>query len=249
MIKFESKDQIGILTLNRPEKRNALHPDLIKQMKIKIKELQDDKSIKILIITGEGSAFCAGADLEYLNQLKAFSTLENEKDSRDLAELFLLIYNFPKPVIAAVNGAAIAGGCGLASVCDIIVAHEENSKFGYSEVKIGFIPALVTTFLLRKVGEGMARQLLLSGEIINGKRGYEIGFVNFLYSNVLSGALDVASKLKVNSALSMEMTKDMIRKVAGLSAVDAVRYCIGLNTISRTTEDFKKGLNNFLTKK
>jgi methylglutaconyl-CoA hydratase len=249
MIKFEIKDEIGILILNRPEKRNALHPELVKQMRSKLKEVENDKSIKILIITGEGKAFCAGADLEYLNQLKDYSTLENEKDSRDLAELFLLIYNFPKPVIAAVNGAAIAGGCGLASVCDIIVADEANSKFGYSEVKIGFIPALVSTFLIRKVGEGMARQLLLSGDIIAGKRGYEIGFVNYLYSNVLSGALDVASKLKINSSKSMELTKVMIRKVSDFSVEDAVGYCIGLNTISRSTEDFKEGLNNFLTKK
>jgi methylglutaconyl-CoA hydratase len=249
MIKFETKDEIGILTLNRPEKRNALHPELVKQMKEKLTEVEKDKSVKVLIITGEGKSFCAGADLEYLNQLRGFSSLENEKDSKELAELFLMIYNFPKPVIAAVNGAAIAGGCGLASVCDIIVAYEANSKFGYSEVKIGFIPALVSTFLIRKVGEGMARQLLLSGDIINGKRGYEIGFVNYLYNNVLSGALDVASKLKINSSQSMQLTKDMIKKISVLSFKDAVDYCIGLNTISRTTEDFKEGLNKFLTKK
>ena len=178
MIKYEIKNDIGILTLNRPEKRNALHPELVKQMKSKLKEVEKDESVKILIITGEGKAFCAGADLEYLNQLRTFSSLENEKDSRELAELFLMIYNFSKIVIAAVNGAAIAGGCGLASVCDIIVADEANAKFGYSEVKIGFIPALVSSFLIRKVGEGMAKQLLLSGEIIEAKRAYEIGFAN-----------------------------------------------------------------------
>jgi len=249
MIKYETKDGIGILSLNRPEKRNALHPELVKQMKTKLKEVEKDRSIKVLIITGEGKAFCAGADLEYLNQLKDYSTLENEKDSRELAELFLMIYNFPIPVIAAVNGAAIAGGCGLASVCDIIVADEVHAKFGYSEVKIGFIPALVSTFIIRKTGEGMAKQLLMSGEIIDGKRAYEIGFVNYMYNNSLIGSLDVASKLKGNSSQSMKLTKDMIRKVSGLSVVDAVEYCIGLNTISRTTKDFKEGLNNFLTKK
>jgi methylglutaconyl-CoA hydratase len=249
MIKYETKDEIGILTLNRPEKRNALHPELVKQMKSKLKEVEKDESVKILIITGEGKAFCAGADLEYLNQLRTYSSLENEKDSRELAELFLMIYNFSKIVIAAVNGAAIAGGCGLASVCDIIVADEANAKFGYSEVKIGFIPALVSTFLIRKVGEGMAKQLLLSGEIIESKRAYEIGFVNYLYSNALTGTLDVASKLKDNSLLSMEMTKEMINKVSDLSVENSVEYCLGLNTISRTTQDFKDGLNTFLTKK
>ncbi|MFI5236352.1 MAG: enoyl-CoA hydratase/isomerase family protein [Ignavibacteriales bacterium] len=249
MIKYEIKDQVGILTLNRPEKRNALHPELVKQMKLKLKESEEDNSVKVLIITGVGKAFCAGADLEYLNKMKNYSSLENENDSRKLAELFLMIFNFRKPVIAAVNGAAIAGGCGLASVCDVIVADELNAKFGYSEVKIGFIPAIVSTFLIRRVGEGMAKQLLLSGEIIEAKQANQIGLVNYLCDNALVFALDIASKLKNNSQLSIEMTKDMIRKVSGMTVENAVEYCIGLNIISRTSEDFKSGLNNFLTRK
>jgi len=249
MIKYETKDGTGILTLNRPEKRNALHPDLVKQMKKKLSEIETDAAIKVLIITGEGKAFCAGADLAYLNEMRNYSSLENEKDSRDLAELFLKIYNFPKPVIASVNGAAIAGGCGLASVCDIIIADEVNAKFGYSEVKIGFIPAIVSTFLIRRVDEGMAKQLLLSGEIIDSKRAYEIGFVNYLHNNALEYSLEVASNLKSNSLQSMKLTKEMIRSISELSVEDAVEYCIGLNTISRTTKDFQEGLNNFLTKK
>ena len=222
MIKYEIKNEIGILKLNRPEKRNALHPELVKQMKSKLKEVAEDESVKVLIITGEGKAFCAGADLEYLNEMRNYSSLQNEKDSRDLAELFIAIYNYPKPVIAAVNGAAIAGGCGLASVCDIIVADELNAKFGYSEVKIGFIPAIVSTFLIRRVGEGMSKQLLLYGDLIDGKRAYEIGFVNYLCSNALEFSLDIASKLKDNSQQSIKLTKEMIRKVSGLSVEDAV---------------------------
>jgi methylglutaconyl-CoA hydratase len=249
MIKYEIKNEIGILTLNRPEKRNSLHPELVRQMKVKLWEAATDDSVKVLIVTGEGNAFCAGADLEYLNEMRNYSALENEKDSRELGELFLMIYNFPKPIIAAVNGAAIAGGCGLASVCDIIVADELNARFGYSEVKIGFIPAIVSTFLIRRVGEGMAKQLLLSGDLIESKRAYEIGFVNYLSSNALEFSLTLASTLKNNSQLSIKLTKEMIVKVSGLSVEDAVEYCIGLNTISRTTDDFKKGLNNFLTKK
>ena len=249
MIKYELKNEIGILTLNRPEKRNSLHPELVTQMKVKLNETEKDDELKVLIITGEGKAFCAGADLEYLNEMKNYSSLDNEKDSRELADLFLMIYNFSKPVIAAVNGAAIAGGCGLASVCDIIVADQANAKFGYSEVKIGFIPAIVSTFLIRRVGEGVAKELLLSGNIIEAKRAYEIGFVNYLFNNALEFSLDLASKLKTNSASSIIMTKDLIRKVSNLSVEESVEYCIGLNTISRTTNDFKKGLNNFLNKK
>ena len=156
MIKFIVQNHTGILYLNRPEKRNSLHPEMVKQIKFKLKEIEKDDDVKVLIITGEGSAFCAGADLEYLNELRDYSSLENEKDSGELAEMFLMIYNFSKPVIAAVQGAAIAGGCGLSSVCDFIVAHPEDSKFGYSEVKIGFIPAIVSIFLIKKIGEGNA---------------------------------------------------------------------------------------------
>ena len=249
MIKYDIQDEIGILTLNRPEKRNALHPEMVGQMKMKLNEVRDENSVKVLIITGSGSAFCAGADLEYLNELKDYSSIQNEKDSRDLADLFLMIYEFPKLVIAAVNGAAIAGGCGLASVCDLIVAEEANSKFGYSEVKIGFVPAIVSAFLIRRIGEGMAKQLLLSGEIINAQRAYEIGLVNYIENNALIGALNVASKLKTNSLLSMRMMKSMTNKVGYLPVSDAIEYGIVLNTISRSTEDFKNGLKNFLEKK
>jgi methylglutaconyl-CoA hydratase len=248
MISYTLKDGIGIIKLNRPDKRNALHPDLINKMKEKLNEIRNDDNVKVLIITGEGKAFCAGADLSYLNELRNFSSIENEKDSEDLAEMFLMIYKFPKPTIAAVNGAAIAGGCGLASVCDLIVADEEHSKFGYSEVKIGFIPAIVSIFIIKRIGEGIARQLLLTGEIINGKRAYEVGFVNYLYNNALEGAIEVASNILKNSSFSMKETKSMIDSVSGLSVHDAVHYCVRLNAISRSSEDFKSGLESFLKK-
>ena len=248
MISYTLKDDIGIIKLNRPDKRNALHPDLVKQMKEKLNEVRDDDKLKVLIITGEGKAFCAGADLSYLSKLGNFSSIENEKDSEDLAELFLMIYKFPKPTIAAVNGAAIAGGCGLASVCDLIVADENNSSFGYSEVKIGFIPAMVSIFIIKRIGEGIARQLLLTGETITGKRAYEIGLANYIYNNALDGAMDVASNIRRNSVFSVKETKSMINSVSGLSVEDAVRYCVRLNTISRSSEDFKNGLESFLKK-
>ena len=248
MISYTVKDDIAIIKLNRPDKRNALHPDLVKQMKEKLNEIRHDDNVKVLIITGEGKAFCAGADLTYLNELRNFSSIKNEKDSEDLAELFLMIYKFPKPTIAAVNGAAIAGGCGLASVCDLIVANEDHSRFGYSEVKIGFLPAIVSIFVIKRIGEGIARQLLLTGEIISGKRAYEIGFANYLYNNVLDGAIEVASNIRLNSVFSVKETKSMIDSVSGLSVDDAVNYCIRLNTISRSSEDFKRGIESFLKK-
>jgi methylglutaconyl-CoA hydratase len=248
MIKFEIKNSIAILTLNRPDKRNALHPDLISMVKNYLIKHWSDENIKVLIITGAGKAFCAGADLSYLKQLSVYSPVENRKDSEELAEMFKLIYHFPKPTIAAVNGPAIAGGCGLASVCDLIVANREHSKFGYSEVKIGFIPAIVSIFLIRRIGEGIVRQLLITGEVIDSIRAYKLGLVNYIYSNALEGALDVASKLVSNSEYSMIETKSMINEISNLSVENALDYCVNLNTISRSSSDFIKGVESFLNK-
>lgn len=248
MIKTEIKNNTAILTLNRPEKRNALHPFLIEQLKSKIIEYKKNDLVKSLIITGEGNTFCAGADLEYLQNISNNSSTENYEDSKSLAELFLMVYEFPKPTIAAVNGSAIAGGCGLASVCDFIIANPDKSKFGYTEVKIGFIPAIVSIFLIRKIGEGLAKQLLLEGDMITGNRAYEIGLANYLAEDVFAESINLAEKLNKNSATSMKMTKKMIDNISNLSVRDAVDHCINLNVISRSTEDFNKGIQSFLSK-
>lgn len=249
MIKYIKENHISVITLNRPEKRNALHPDLVLHLKNKLKEIKDDNEVKAIIFTGEGKSFCAGADLEYLNQIKDFSSVENEKDSESLAGLFLEIYNIPIPTIAAVNGSAIAGGCGLASVCDFIVADKTNAKFGYSEVKIGFIPAIVSIFLIRKIGEGKAKKLLLTGDIIDAEKAYESGLVDYLTDDVLGESKKLADKLIANSDFSMKLTKKMIADISNLSVKEAVDYCIRLNAISRSSEDFRKGIENFLLKK
>jgi methylglutaconyl-CoA hydratase len=249
MISYSVNNSIALIKLNRPEKRNALHPDLVKEFKEKLTEAEKDSNVSIIIITGEGKSFCAGADLAYLNDLREYSSLQNEEDSRSLAELFLRIYNFPKPTIAAVNGAAIAGGCGLASVCDILVADKDNAKFAYSEVKIGFIPAVVSVFLIRKIGEGRAKHLLLTGELIDAEKAYQIGLVNYLADNAQTYSEELAGELIRNSDFSMQFTKKMINDISKLPVEKAVELCIELNAISRTSGDFKKGLSLFLNKK
>lgn len=249
MIKFTKENHFATIILNRPEKRNSLHPELVLQLKNKLSEIKDDESIKALIITGEGKSFCAGADLEYLNMLKDYNSVENEKDSESLARLFLQVYNFPVPTIAAVNGAAIAGGCGLASVCDFIFADRANAKFGYSEVKIGFIPAIVSIFLIKKIGEGKAKQLLITGDIIDAEKALNIGLADNISDDVLTDAKNLAERISANSLNSMKLTKKMIINISNLNVKEAVDYCIRLNTISRSSEDFKKGIDNFLHKK
>lgn len=248
MIKTELNNNTLIISLNRPEKRNSLHPELVLQLKSALVQAENNDQVKSVIITGEGSAFCAGADLEYLKQLSTNSLLANEADSSSLAELFFQIYSFSKPTIAAVNGPAIAGGCGLASVCDLVIAHPENSKFGYSEVKIGFIPAIVSIFLLRRVGESFTKQLLLTGALINGKRAYETGFVNYLSENVVAEASNIAGHLNKNSSLSMSLTKRMIHSISEMQLQSAIDFCVNLNVISRTSDDFAKGIQKFLSK-
>jgi len=249
MIIYEKQKSIALIKLNNPKKRNALSPELIKQLKDKLVEAKEDYSVKVLIITGEGKSFCAGADLKYLIDLKNNSAIENQIDTNILAELFLMIYNFPKPTMAAVNGAAIAGGCGLAGVCDFIVADKDHSKFGYSEVKIGFIPAIVSIFLINRIGGGRARQLLITGDIIDAKEAREIGFVNYLSDDALKFSIELAERLCKNSSLSMNETKLMINKISSMNVEEAVEYCVQLNTLSRSTEDFKKGIEKFLNKK
>ncbi len=248
MIKYFEDNFTGILTLNRPEKRNALHPIMVKEIVDQLDIIEKNEKIRFLIITGAGKSFCAGADLAYLNDLRNYSSKDNERDSEILAELFLKIYEFTKPTIAAVNGAAIAGGCGLAGVCDFITADSDHSKFGYSEVKIGFIPAIVSIFLIKKIGEGKAKKMLLTGEIIDGKRAFDIGLVDALADNVLTEAKNLANQLAQYSDYSMKTTKKMIQSISNLNVKQAVDYCVKLNTISRSTVDFQNGLNNFLKK-
>lgn len=249
MIKTELVNSTAIIKFNRPEKRNSLNPELILSIKNKLAEFQNDSSIKIIILTGEGNSFCAGADLNYLQRLKDYSVAENIVDSENIAELFLNVYKYPKPVIAAVNGPAIAGGCGLASVCDYIFADKSNARFGYPEVKIGFVPAIVSIFLIKKIGEGRAKEFLLTGEIFSAEQSFEKGLVNFLSNDVISDSIQFAEKLYNNSFLSMRMTKELICNVGDLNLESAIQFAVNQNVISRSTEAFKNGINNFLNRK
>jgi methylglutaconyl-CoA hydratase len=172
---------VAVITMNRPEKRNALSPEMIRSLRDAFDSFLDDKDVRVIILTGEGGSFCAGADLGYIQQLSTFGAEENLADSRMLRDLFWKIYTYPKIVIAKVHGPALAGGCGLAAVCDVTIA-ADDSEFGYPETKIGFIPALVSVFLTRKIGEQHARELLLSGRKISAEEAYSLGMINSVVS-------------------------------------------------------------------
>jgi len=249
-IEYSVKDRIGFVTLNRPEKRNALSFELVTELKIAFTTLENDEHVKIIILNAYGPTFCAGADLMYLQQLQNFSYEENLADSNHLKELLLQIYTLKKVVIAQVQGHALAGGCGLATVCDFVFAVPE-AKFGYTEVKIGFIPAIVMVFLLRKIGEANVKQLLLSGDLVSAEEAYRFGIVNKIVAKE-----DLANKVNTfaqnlllsNSSHAMMVTKQMIAQVQSMSLDEALSFAAEMNAKARASEDCKKGVSAFLKK-
>lgn len=249
-VQYQVVDRIATITLNRPEKRNALNPTVVADLLEAFTRAEQDDGVKVIILSANGDAFCAGADLEYLQQLQVFSYEENLEDSSRLKNLFQKIYESKKIVIAQVQGHAIAGGCGLATVCDFIFTVPE-AGFGYTEVKIGFIPAIVMIFLLRKIGEARARALLLSGSIVPATVARELGLVykvvarEILSEEVLKFAREI---VVANSAQAVSTTKEMLATVQSLSLDEALNYAAEMNAHARATEDCKKGIAAFLNK-
>jgi methylglutaconyl-CoA hydratase len=245
----ERTDQILTITLNRPEKRNALNSELVNELKNTLFQAEEESSIKAVVLKGEGEAFCAGADLAYLQGLQHNSYDENLQDSTSLMELFKQIFEYPKPIIACVHGAALAGGCGIATVCDFAIAAEDAS-FGYTEVRIGFVPAIVMVFLTKKIGEGKARELLLSGDIISAKQALEYGLINKVVekNTEYETSMALASRLaKQNSAQSMALVKKMLYDMPA-TYTEALDYAASTNAKARSSSDCKKGISAFLNK-
>jgi methylglutaconyl-CoA hydratase len=250
IVLYEVRDRVGYITLNRPEKKNALNSELVKELLNTFIKAENDGKVKVVILKANGDAFCAGADLAYLQQLQNNSFEENIEDSRRLKNLFLTIYSLKKVVIACVQGHALAGGCGLATICDFSFA-SNTAKFGYTEVKIGFIPALVSVFLLRKVGERKAQYLLLSGDIITAMEAHTAGIINDTFAGeLLEEKVDEFAKhlIENNSEESMRLTKELINKVQSVSLTDALEIAINANANARSTDDCKKGIDAFLNK-
>jgi methylglutaconyl-CoA hydratase len=241
--------RIATITLNRPDKRNAISYELIDDLLAALNEVAES-SARVLILTGAGKAFCSGMDLESLKALVGRSPEQNVKDSEVMAQLFRSLYDFPKPTIAAVNGAAVAGGCGLATLCDFTLAVPE-AKFGYTEVRIGFVPAIVSIFLLRQVGEKHARDLLLTGRIIGAEDAYRIGLVNEIVpaEKLRERARELAIQLMENSPASLASTKRLLSEHAQPALDAQVRLAVSENAAIRATADFREGISSFLEKR
>lgn len=240
---------VATITLNRPEKRNAISFELIDDLLHGFEEVAKSDAT-VLILTGAGKAFCSGLDLDNLKVLIGRSPEQNLKDSRTMVQLFRTLYEFPKVTIAAVNGAAIAGGTGLALLCDFTLAVPE-AKFGYTEVRIGFVPAIVSTFLLRQVGEKQARDLLLTGRLFGADEAARLGLVSEIVepAGLLPRARALAALLMENSAASLRATKQLLTDHARPELEAQIEAAVRENAAIRNTSDFREGISSFLEKR
>ncbi|HEV2397085.1 MAG TPA: enoyl-CoA hydratase-related protein [Candidatus Sulfotelmatobacter sp.] len=248
-IQIAYEGRLATLTLNRPEKRNAISFELIDDLLRALDEVGESDAI-VLIVTGAGKAFCSGMDLENLKALLGRTPEQNLQDSETMVKLFRSLYEFPKVTIAAVNGAAIAGGTGLALLCDFTLAVPE-AKFGYTEVRIGFVPAIVSTFLLRQVGEKQARDLLLTGRLFGAEEAQKMGLISEIVApeNLMNRARELAAQLMENSAASLQATKQLLTDHARMELDAHIKSAVRENAAIRTTADFREGISSFLEKR
>lgn len=246
---LEHENDVATICLNRPDKRNAINTQMIAELQSALDEIEK-KRTRVVILTGTGSAFCAGMDLDMLATIAQQSPQENQEDSKRMAKFFRRVWSFPRPTIAAVNGHALAGGCGIATLCDFTLAVPE-AKFGYTEVKIGFLPAIVSVFLTRQIGDKRARDLLLTGRLVEASEAHQLGLVNEIVESdkLLARANELAEQLVSVSPGSVTRAKRLLvcAEAAGIDA-DLERAVLE-NARIRCTPDFKEGVASFLEKR
>src|SRR5215217_8345042 len=246
---YAVEGSVARITLNRPEKRNALNDAVIAGIKEGLQKASVDENVRVIVISGAGKDFCSGADLSALQKIAGASVAENSEDARSLLELFLLIRALQVPVVAAVTGRALAGGCGLATACDLVLA-SASARFGYPEVKIGFVPAMVMAILRRNVSEKRAFELVTRGEELGAQEAKEIGLVNQVFSDETFAA-DVdayAERFGQLSKQAIALTKGLLYQIDGMAFVEALEQGADVNLIARMTEDCQNGIARFLRK-
>ena len=247
MILYTVENSIASIVLNRPEKRNALNEALIAEIKSSLERAAGDESVRAIVISGAGKDFCSGADLSALQKIARASMSDNAEDARSLLDLFVRIRQIRVPVVAAVRGRALAGGCGLATACDLVLA-SETARFGYPEVKIGFVPAMVLAILRRNVSEKRAFELITRGEEIDAAYAKEIGLVNRVFSdNTFDKEVNsYLQRFTEVSSSSIALTKSLLYQVDELPFLEALETGADVNVIARMTEDCQQGIAKFL---
>jgi methylglutaconyl-CoA hydratase len=246
----QESEKIATIVLNRPDKRNAISYELIDDLLAALEHAAESSSVHVVILTGAGTAFCAGMDMENLKQLIGRSDQQNLKDSETMAGLFRALYDFPKPTIAAVNGPALAGGTALATLCDFTLAAPE-AKFGYTEVRIGFVPGIVSSYLISNVGEKRARELLLTGRLFGAEEARELGLVTEIVPmhKLLERARGLAEQLLDNSPASLRVTKALLSWFTHEQMDRQIARAVQENAAIRQTADFQEGITAFLEKR
>jgi methylglutaconyl-CoA hydratase len=249
-VRYEVQDRVAWVTIDRPDKRNALNYTLVSELLEAFKTAEATEDVKVCVLRANGKAFCAGADLDYLKRLQAYDFDQNLQDSSHLKAAFEFVYKMGKPVIAMIQGHAIAGGAGLATVCDFAFSVPE-AQFGYTEVRIGFIPAIVMVFLIRKIGETRAKELLLTGDIIDAATAERYNMITKVVPAIeIEGYVKAfAARLCTqNSGQSMAITKKMIGDIQHFPIADALGFAARMNARARGSEDCKRGIAAFLDK-
>jgi methylglutaconyl-CoA hydratase len=248
-ILYSLDQSIARITLNRPDKRNALDDVIVSEFKDALRAASRDDSVRVVLVTGAGKDFCSGADLASLQRVSEAGVEESMASARAMGELFVEMRRHPHPIIAAVRGRALAGGCGLATACDIILA-AESAQFGYPEVNIGFIPAMVMAILRRSVSEKRAFELITRGEIISASVAAEIGMINRVFpDDQFDAAVEAyVGQMAAKSASAMSLAKNLVYHMDGMTFETAIEAGVQLNAITRMTEDCKRGVERFLKK-
>jgi len=248
-LRVETDGELATITLNRPEKRNAISSKMIEELLAALDQVESGAA-RVVILTGAGKAFCSGMDLDALAAIAQQSPDQNLEDSRRMARMFRGLWGFRKPLIAAVNGPAIAGGCAIATLCDFTLA-VPDAKFGYTEVRIGFLPAIVSVFLTRQVGERRARDLLLTGRIIDAQEALQMGLVTEIVSadKLMDAARELAAALLAASPTSLAHTKRLLCNLAAGEIDRELEEAVSENARIRSTADFREGITAFLEKR
>ncbi len=249
-IKYRIKDPVARITLNRPEVHNAFNETMIAELLDLYRQIKDMKEVRVVVLSGEGKSFCAGADLKWMSGVIGYSYEQNLNESLQLAELFYTIYSLPKPTIAMVNGAAIGGGAGLVAVHDIVIASDQ-AKFSFSEVRLGLVPACISPYVIRRVGENRSRELFLTGERMDAMKALSIGFVNRM---VPQEELETTVKQYVDQLISggpqaLALCKELLEKVPQMSLEEAKRYTAEAIAKMRVSDEGQEGMKAFFAKR
>ena len=249
-ILVSQKDSVARITLNRPKVHNAFNEAMVAELQRAFADASQEKGIRVVVITGKGRSFCAGADLNWMRRVKDYSFQDNLQESKQLAELMYTIYSLPLPTIARVNGAAIGGGAGLVAACDLVIA-AQTAKFSLSEVKLGLVPAVISPYVLRRVGESACREFFLTGERLTAEKAMRFGLVNEV---VPPERLDRAVEERVSQLLTsgpraLHTCKEILRQVPGMSFQEAKAYTAEIIASLRISQEGQEGMSAFLEKR